>query len=150
VLTGEILLDIKAARAILKAHNLRATGPRIVVLRTLARQSKPVSHSQLLALLPQGEFDAATVYRNLTRLTAAGILRIVSRAGGMARYERIAEKNPSPHQHPHFVCSECNEVSCLPTTLLPPVAIQDSWKASLASASVQFSGSCPDCIGIAP
>ncbi len=36
---------------------------------TLSDQAGPISHSQLLKILPTGQLDEATVYRNLSRLS---------------------------------------------------------------------------------
>ena len=135
-----------AARALLKAAGLRSTAARIAVLQAVATQPSPVSHSQLLKLLPPGELDGATVYRNLTRLSEGGVLRIVSRAGGMARYELAEVPGMTIHTHPHFVCSECDTVSCLPIHALPVPPVEGPWREAVAAATLHLSGRCPDCL----
>ena len=139
------MLSLDDARTLLKAHGLRATTPRLSVLQTLAAQTGPISHSQLLRQLPEGHFDSATVYRNLTRLSEQGILSVVSRAGGMARYA-LASKSTQPHRHAHFVCTDCDTVSCLPEDALPVVPISGPWSVAVATATLQLQGLCPDCI----
>ena len=139
-------LTLEEARSLLKARKLRSTAPRLAVLQAISAQTRPISHSQLLKRLPLGEFDGATVYRNLTRLSEQGLLRIVSRAGGMARYELTPGQEAAAHSHPHFVCSECDTVSCLPIESLPVPQVDGPWNAALAGATLQLQGRCPDCL----
>jgi len=137
------------AKALLKTRGLRATAPRLAVLQAIAAQSSPISHSQLLKLLPTGALDGATVYRNLTRLSEQGILSVVSRAGGMARYALAHGAEESPHHHPHFVCSDCDQIRCLPQGEIPLPAVDGPWADAVARATLQLQGRCPDCLSSA-
>jgi len=103
-----------------------------------------MSHSQLLKQLPEGRFDSATVYRNLMRLSEQGILSVVSRAGGMARYA-LASTSSQLHKHAHFVCTECDTVTFLPEDALPVVPNNGPWGVAIAAATLQLQGQCPDC-----
>ena len=139
------MLSLDDARALLKAHGLRATTPRLCVLQTLSDQPGPISHSQLLRHLPKGRFDSATVYRNLARLSEQGILSVVSRAGGMARYA-LTDEATNTHRHAHFVCTDCDTVSYLPKDAKPVLPITGRWSTAVAAATLQLQGLCPDCI----
>jgi Fur family ferric uptake transcriptional regulator len=141
------MLSLDQLRAQLRAHGLRATAPRLLVLQTLAEQASPLSHSQLVKCLAEHRLDEATVYRNLTRLTELGLLSIVSRAGGMARYALSTEAE-QPHRHAHFVCTDCDTVSCLPEDALPVPPITGHWQAAVAGATLQLQGRCPDCLAV--
>lgn len=128
------------AKELLRSHDLRATGPRLTVLRIVEGAERPLAHSEITDRLGDGDSDPATIYRNLVRLTEVGLVRIVSHAGGMARYEFAAER------HPHFVCDDCGTVSCLPASAAPAPAMTGPWASSLADADVQLQGHCPDCL----
>jgi Fur family ferric uptake transcriptional regulator len=143
-----MMLSTADARALLKAHGLRSTTPRLAVLQALAAQPGPISHSQLLGRMPAGRFDSATVYRNLMRLAERGILSVVSRAGGMARYALTTDSD-HPHRHAHFVCTDCDTVSCLPEDALPVPPVAGPWSAAVAAATLQLQGRCPDCLSAA-
>ena len=106
-------LSKEAARQLLRDHKLRATAPRLAVIRLLASQSNPLSHKEVLNLLGNTDWDQATVYRNLIKLTEAGLTRVVSRAKGMACYRG------GGHQHP------CRTRHGTP----PPQWIRPGWQA---------------------
>lgn len=140
-------LSKEAARQLLRDHNLRATAPRLAVVQLLANQVHPLSHTEVLHLLGDTDWDQATVYRNLVKLTEAGLTRVVSRAEGMARYEFNSNHSTEAlHNHPHFVCTDCGIVSCLPTNVSTMIPTDSRWSSSIRQASVQFQGTCPDCM----
>lgn len=122
---------------------LRATAPRIAVLSLVMQSSRPLSHSDVVELLGSDEWDQATLYRNLVKLVEAGLLRVASRVGGIARYE--ASRDPDePHLHPHFACRRCGTVACMPNTKLK-VPEDASWQQALADPELQIVGLCPSC-----
>ncbi len=135
------------ARALLRKHNLRVTAPRLAVLGVLADADTPLSHSEVLDRLGETDCDPATIYRNLVKLSDAQVAPIVSRAAGVDRYELIDNETHKNHIHPHFLCSTCGNVSCLPTELSISKEIEERWAASLDGATVEFRGECPECIG---
>ena len=132
------------ARALLRTHDLRVTAPRLAVLGALAEANRPLSHSEVLTELGDTDWDPATVYRNLVKLTEAGVSTIASRAGGLNRYA-LASPDGDVHRHPHFVCEDCGRVACLPTALTTSLSMAGPWSASVESATVQLRGACPDC-----
>ena len=133
-------------KTILRDAGLRATGPRVAVYGAVATQTHPVSHSQLVKEMAGQDLDAATIYRNLVKLTEVGLLEVVSRANGKARYANVHDENGHAHEHAHFVCSDCDTISCLPIEALPKPKVDGRWSASLASAQTVVQGTCPDCL----
>lgn len=140
-------LTTEQARALLKAHGLRATAPRLAVITLLARQQRPLAHTEVLTALGPTDWDPATVYRNLVKLAEVGLARVVSKAEGMARYELTPRGDTADtrHTHPHFVCTDCGTVSCLPQAAVNQTPGDPAWRAAVARAEVQFRGVCPDC-----
>lgn len=142
----------RSPREILREKGLRATGPRLAVVETLAARGRPVSHSEVLERMGDIAFDPATVYRSLVKLVEVGIAQVVTRAGGMDRYALVEDTHETHAEHPHFVCTDCGRVSCLPGTLslrtetVLREEVADRWAPSVRHATLQLQGECPDCI----
>ena len=135
-------------RALIKESGLRATAPRVAVLMALEEATTPLSHSEMLVAMGETDFDPATIYRNLVKLTEAGLARVVSRAEGMSRYVLAHDSGEHEHEeHPHFVCDDCGHVLCVPVDVKMIQGVDDArWSASLKGATIQLHGACPDCM----
>ena len=136
-------LTIDETRALLKERGLRVTGPRISILQKLSTANHPLSHSELLEALGETSWDASTTFRTLKKLVDEKLAVVASRADGIDRY---AFAEAGEHEHAHFVCNGCGEVSCLPESLQPTVKSNDRWAESIQKAQMQLRGECPDCI----
>ena len=137
-------LSSRDAKRCLHEAGLRATLPRIAVLRLLTATDRPLSHTEVVAAIGDQNWDQATLYRNLLKLVEFDLARIATNAGGVARYEARGNDN-SPHLHPHFSCRTCGSVACLPEAKL--VGSQDRrWNQSLRMSELQLIGDCPDCL----
>ena len=133
------------ARTILRDQGLRATPPRLAVLRVLSEATGPLSNGEVLTRLGETPWDPATIYRNLVKLRQAGLASVVSRAEGVDRYV-LAPGQGDGHQHPHFVCEDCGRLACLPAELTASMSMEGPWSVSLKKAMVQLRGECPDCL----
>jgi Fur family ferric uptake transcriptional regulator len=135
-------------RAKIRASGLRSTAPRVSVLQRLQRTTTPVSHAELFEDLADQGFDRATIYRNLIDLTEAGLLSRTDVGDHVWRFELRREGQQSRHQseHPHFMCTDCGEVSCLPGTSIrispPPGAPR---VLNTKNVVVQVQGLCDRC-----
>jgi Fur family transcriptional regulator, ferric uptake regulator len=97
----------------LRGAGLRSTLARVAVLEQLDAAAGPLSHAELAdVLVPQG-FDRATVYRNLIDLTEAELVSRAELGDHLWRFETRRAGGEHSAQHPHFVCVDCGEVSCL-------------------------------------
>ena len=134
------------AKQLLRDRDLRATAPRVAVLRVLADSESPLSHGEVLEQLGEPDWDQATIYRNLVKLREAGIAPVVSRAEGIDRYA-YAEAPDDGHHHPHFYCEDCGRLACLPAEVSISLPVDNPWAASVRAAMVQLHGACPDCRG---
>lgn len=102
-------------RARIRGAGLRSTGPRIAVLRKLEAASTPVTHAELVSDLGPLGFDRATIYRNLIDLTDAGLVSRTDVGDHVWRFElRRPEGGAGDGEHPHFMCTDCGTVACLP------------------------------------
>lgn len=103
----------------LREGQLRVTGGRLAVLRTLLSSGGPMSHSELVSELEDETYDRATLFRILNDLTQAGLVEKKDLGDHTWRFEIRSEnsgRKASQHQieHPHFTCTDCGEVKCLP------------------------------------
>jgi Fur family ferric uptake transcriptional regulator len=93
------------------------------------------------------DLDRTTVYRNLLDLTEAGLVRRTD-VGHTFRFELI-DRSDDSHEavsHPHFVCTSCGKVTCLP---LGTVAVKPMRGAPAAlrrgNLEIQVRGRCDAC-----
>ena len=106
----------------LRAIGLRATSPRLAVLVQLHEHAGPLSHEELNARLGVGRFDRATIYRILSDLTDAGLLRRMDLGDHVWRYELLDACRTIADDHAHFLCTGCGTVTCLPEMRLQPAS----------------------------
>jgi len=108
-------LSIKAIEDRIRGAGLRCTRARVAVLGRLVRASGPLTHAEMADELADEGFDRATIYRNLTELTEAGLATRVDLGDHVWRFElkRHHAEGGLGAEHPHFVCTSCGEISCL-------------------------------------
>jgi Fur family ferric uptake transcriptional regulator len=107
--------QLDAVRAVVRDVGLRCTAARLAVLQHLQEARGPRTHAEVAVALADRGFDRATIYRNLTELTEAGLVSRMELGDHAWRFEirRPASPQGGPQEHPHFVCTSCGEVSCL-------------------------------------
>lgn len=85
---------------------LRVTPHRLCVLGMVAKAKQPITVYELVELLRKKEaIDQATIYRNLSSLHEAGLLRRLDFNHGHAHYE--LETGRASHQ---IVCGKCETI----------------------------------------
>ncbi len=105
--------SIRRRKELIRTTGLRATASRIAVLALLDNAKRPMSHAEVAEALQGESWDKATLYRNLLDFTRAGLARRTDLGDRVWRFERM--QNPKHEtQHPHFVCTICGKVSCMP------------------------------------
>lgn len=136
------LLRDEDLRRLLVDRSIRVTEQRMVLLRELAKLRIPASHPELTGRLAGTALDRATIYRNLLSLTEAGILVRTQLGDAVWRFELPRNSSAEHGLHPHFVCTDCGRVACLPenTVTLRGEAARNE------IAEVQLRGRCVACI----
>jgi Fur family ferric uptake transcriptional regulator len=142
-------MDLKEGfRQRLREAGLRATAARVAVLDALTGRAAPLSHAELVEELGQQGWDRATLYRNLTDMAEAGILRRSDMGDHLWRYElqKPEKEEHGVEAHPHFLCTTCGEVSCLPDdvlTLQPDPRLPKALQSG--TVELQVRGICDRC-----
>lgn len=129
----------------LKESGLRVTGHRIAVLEAVAKVRQPVTVYELVEDLRKKEnIDQATVYRNLSSLHEAGLLRRLDFNHGHAHYE--LETGRASY---NLVCSNCETIEKIEGISMDDMAkkmIKKSKKFKQTTAhSMEIYGLCKSC-----
>lgn len=134
----------------LREAGLRATAPRLAVFECMMAAQGPLTHADVCERLSAAGFDRATVYRNLADLTDVGLLRRSDLGDHLWRFElKSTDAHHDDHTgevHPHFVCTECGAVACLPDGAVMIAAVKGSPRSlRTGKVDIQVRGACNDC-----
>jgi Fur family transcriptional regulator, ferric uptake regulator len=137
-------LSLDQLKSTIRGAGLRSTAPRIAVLKRLHAATTPVSHGELVDTLQDEGMDRTTVYRNLVDLTEAGLVQRTDLGDHVWRFElkRGAGDNI---RHPHFTCTDCGTVSCLPEVTVSVKTGKVPKSLSKQKVEIQLRGKCDDC-----
>ncbi len=139
--------DAQTLKSLFHSLGLRSTGARIAVYRALAEAERPLTHAEVSGELEDAGFDHATIFRNLTDLTQVGLVVRTDLGDHVWRFELRGDgKQSHREQHPHFLCTDCGGVSCLPEGAISLKRTKGAPKGLFATAVVvQVQGVCDDC-----
>ena len=138
--------SLEPLREVIRDAGLRSTGPRVAVLEHLQATKLPLSHGELIEALAGHGYDDATIYRNLIDLTRAGLLNRINLGDNVWRFELRGPNKTLHPEHPHFVCTQCGEVTCLSQVRVKLLPAPGSTKSVVSSISVVLlKGQCTQC-----
>ena len=130
------------ALAAVRAHGLRLSGARRVVLEALYATEDPLSAEEIaegIGALPVS--DLASVYRNLETLERLGLVQHVHLGHGAGRYVRAGRERE------YVVCERCGANRALPPEQLDGVrrAVREATGFSARFSHFPIVGLCSDC-----
>lgn len=137
----------ESVRRTLSSHEVRYTSGRKRVIETLRAATGPRSAAELLD--ETSGVPLSSLYRSLTVLDEAGVLRRRHDADGLARYE-LAEWLTGHHHH--AVCTECGAVEDIELgdtaehsleSMLHGLSRSTGWE--LTGHSLEVEGTCRAC-----
>jgi Fur family ferric uptake transcriptional regulator len=131
----------------LRSLGLRATSPRLAVLKQLLTARAPLTHGEVAEQLAADGLDRATVYRNLIDLAEVGLVRRADIGDHVWRFEVVDQSAEHPaSEHPHFICSGCGAVECLPESSVSVRPARGTPRALRKKGiAVQVRGLCDAC-----
>ena len=90
------------------------------------------------------EMNKTTVYRILDRLEDDGTLHSFIDKDGLSWYAKCKDCSSKEHRdtHPHFQCSNCDKIECLPLDVTIPTVPN----YRIRSAKLLLVGVCQDCL----
>jgi Fur family ferric uptake transcriptional regulator len=138
--------SLESVRLRLRQVGLRSTAARIAVVRHLMAATAPLSHAEVAEGLAEEGFDRATIYRNLIELTGAGLVVRIELGDHVWRFELRPEGQSPEADHPHFVCVDCGEVTCLPEVSVDIKPTPGTKRSSIRDVTgVLLRGHCGHC-----
>ena len=105
--------EVADIRTMVRSAGLRCTSARLAVLQYLRGATSPLTHAEIARKLVPLGFDKATLFRNLVDLTDADLLVRAELGDHVWRFEIRDPNDPDKGIHPHFVCVDCGNVTCL-------------------------------------
>lgn len=133
-----------AARDDIRASGLRATPARIAALVEIRQAAAPMTHADLAERLASSGVDKTTAFRNLNDLTGAGLLRRSELGDHLWRFEATDPRQGQGEGHPHFLCVDCGNVTCLGDVQLTAGSRRRS-EAVGKITEILLRGHCHDC-----
>jgi Fur family ferric uptake transcriptional regulator len=138
--------NVDELRDQVRARGLRATPSRLAVLEMLRASDAPMSHGDVADRLASQAWDRATIYRNLTDLAEVGLLRRTDVGDHVWRFEAPSPGDDHDTGHPHFVCTECGSVECLPGLEVSMRRAKAPRAVKQRQVEVHVRGLCDSCI----
>ena len=130
------------AETLIRATGARLTRPRSRVLMFLLEQARPLTHHEIHDQLPGDPIDAVTLYRVLEWLTANNMIHRIAGADQVWRF-RVGAGHHA-HEHAHFQCTNCEEVTCFTDVPLPrSIALPTGFQSQEMDFLIK--GTCPHC-----
>ena len=134
--------------ALLAERGLAATGNRLRVLEIVGGAAAPLSaHEIHEALRAERHVNRVTLYRILDLLVGHGLLERMSAGDRAFRY------GPAPNsvhrRHPHFFCTRCGAMQCLPPEAVTVDLSELGWAFPnlVEKVELRLDGICEKCLG---
>ncbi len=137
-------VNAKTIKLAIQKSGLRATPARMATLRLLNESNSPLTHAVVAEQLDGQGIDKATVFRNLNDLVTVGLLRRAELGDHVWRFEVVKEDEHESSAHPHFVCVDCGNVSCIDEVKLTAGSVKQS-KQFGEITEILLRGHCNDC-----
>ncbi len=128
----------------LHTRNLKVTNNRIEVLNAIEEYDKAIPYSKIQKQVDS--IDRVTLYRTLNSLIESGLIHKVSVENDETFYAICSQQCTTKehnHQHVHFKCTICNEVSCVQSNSIETLNLPGY---KIESFEIQAKGVCYSCV----
>lgn len=130
-------------KELLKNSAFKVTPPRLAILNVFSNDCKPINAEYIFEKLKTKDINLVTIYRTLTSLEKAGILKRIDLHKESAFYEL------GDHHHHHIICTSCGIVEsfdeCDIKLLSAKVLKKSSKFKEINQHSLEFFGVCKAC-----
>ena len=131
----------------LKSRGVAPTPLRKAVFRAIGEYPRPVPAAEIMRTVRKRlSMNKVTLYRILDLLVEKGLVQRMQAGDRAFRYGMgLTREHP---EHPHFICTECGDMSCLEPDLLPEVHDKASVRDTgmIKQMEVRFRGICTSCL----
>lgn len=129
----------------LRGRSRKVTRPRQRILEILRRHPHPLTNREILAAMPKGWCDLATIYRSIHLLEEMGMVKRFDFGDGVARFELVHEGDDGHHHH--LICTRCAAIieidECFLREIESAIAARNGFKS--VTHKLEFFGICPSC-----
>ena len=128
---------------IIKISKLTLTKNRKKVFNAFIKSGKPLSLKGIRLLV--GDIDRVTLFRILSAFESKRIIHVINLESGQKLFalcNKECQKDAHVHNHIHFHCEHCDDVSCLPIKEWPQVSVP---YYTFNNLSINASGLCINC-----
>lgn len=125
----------------LERFGVKPTANRLLIVRTLAEQRRPLSMGELETLLET--IDKSVISRTLSLFREKRLVHVLEDDG--IRYE-LCHSHDEDHDddtHVHFHCLSCGRTFCMESIPVPVVPVPDGYRT--VTTNYMIKGFCPDC-----
>lgn len=136
-------MDIQDFKDLLHDRELKATGPRLHLLKKMQEYKSAMPYSAIQESMKS--IDRVTLYRTLESLKKQGIIHKAYQEKNETYYAicgTTCQKNEHTHDHIHFKCSTCEQVTCEKTTTTVKISIPEY---EIKRTSIYLEGICKLC-----
>lgn len=140
--TLHVVMDNNEIEQILECHGIKPTANRLIVLKTLIAQHRPLSLSMLENILLS--MDKSSIFRVLSLFFEHDVVHTFEDGRGILNYE-LCHHHHGKHDstHAHFYCESCARSFCLEDIPVGNIQLPTGFVAH--SVSFVIKGVCPDC-----
>lgn len=129
-----------------KMKQTRNTAAKTEILKLINHSPVALSHAEIQSAL-NGLCDRVTIYRVLERLITEDEVHKVVNLEGVVKYASChscssEEKHIHTHNHAHFSCEKCKEVTCM-EDIEPSFKVPKNYQVH--EMNFTLSGICPNC-----
>lgn len=136
-------MEAKDLATSLELKSVKPTANRILVLKALKEQARPLSLTDLEDIL--ATMDKSSIFRVLTLFLEHDIVHSFEDGRGILNYELCTSKavcNQSD-AHIHFYCESCRKSFCMDDIPFPAFELRQGF--TMHSVSFVIKGECPEC-----
>ena len=129
--------------ALMLEHGVKPTANRILILRTLLHERRPLSMTEIETALES--VDKSIISRTLATFREHHLLHALEDGGDSLRYEvcRCGEEEADTDRHVHFHCELCGRTFCFEDLPIPAIAYPDGF--DVHHINYMAHGLCPEC-----
>ncbi|MCM1451432.1 MAG: transcriptional repressor [Clostridium sp.] len=137
-------MDNQQIEQTMLAKGVRPTANRILVLRELAKATRPISMAELEELIGM-TLNKASIFRVLELFAEHDIVHEIEDGSRSLKYELCgsASGHSAADEHPHFYCQKCGRTFCLENLSIPKINLPAGYLPH--SVNYMVKGLCPDC-----
>lgn len=128
---------------ILESCGIKPTANRILVVKELAKSSRPVNLAYLETELCT--MDKTSIFRVLELLAEKNMVHVIEDGSRSLKYELCqgGANHSFADQHVHFYCDSCKETFCFESVRVPEIDIPAGFRPR--AVNYVLKGLCPKC-----